>query len=47
MLQIFGTSFNLEVGSFRLRIAVGLDDRSAESAGIRVEDLPRFEIGSK
>ncbi|MDQ6824877.1 MAG: hypothetical protein M3007_05360 [Candidatus Eremiobacteraeota bacterium] len=47
MVQIFGTSFNFDLGSVRLRISIGLDDRSADAAGYRVEDMPRLEIGSK
>ena len=41
-MQLFGTSFNLDMGAFRLRIAIGLDDRT-DNGLVRVEDLPRLE----
>lgn len=47
MLQLFGTSFNLELGRLRLRISIGLEDHASEHAGVRVEDMPRFEVGTK
>ncbi len=45
-MQLFGSSFNLDLGSFRLRISVGLDDRDPQPTGVRVEDMPRFEVGA-
>lgn len=44
-MQLFGTSFNLDLGNLRLRISIGLDERDVERPGTRVEDMPRFEIG--
>jgi hypothetical protein len=44
-MQIFGTSFNMDLGRLRLRLAFGLDEREAEPAGVRLEDMPRLEIG--
>ncbi len=41
-MQLVGTSFNLDMGAFRLRIAIGLDDRS-DAGQVRIEDLPRLE----
>lgn len=43
-MQLFGTSFNMDLGSFRLRFSFGLDDRCSESAQTRVEDMPRLEL---
>jgi hypothetical protein len=43
-MQLFGTSLNLEVGPLRLRLSFGLDDRTAEAAVTRVEDMPRLEF---
>jgi len=43
-MQLFGTTFNMDLGSFRLRIAFGLDDRSADVSPTRVEDMPRLEL---
>lgn len=45
-MQIFGTSFNMDLGSFRLRLSFGLDDRGPEPVGTRVEDLPRLELAN-
>jgi hypothetical protein len=42
-MQIFGTSINLELGSFRVRLSFGLDDRTPETL-TRVEDMPRLEL---
>lgn len=47
MVRLFGTSFSVDVGSIRLNISIGLEDRAAEPVAVRIEDLPRFEIGSK
>lgn len=43
-MQLFGTTFNMDLGSIRLRISFGLDDRSADAGPTRVEDLPRLEL---
>jgi len=44
-VQLFGTSFNFDLGRMRLHISIGLDERAADAATIRVEDMPRFEVG--
>ncbi|MDQ6780707.1 MAG: hypothetical protein M3Z37_06095 [Candidatus Eremiobacteraeota bacterium] len=46
-MQLFGTSFNFDLGRMRLHISIGLDERGPEAAPIRVEDMPRFEVGAK
>ena len=46
-MQLFGTSINIELGNMRFHFSVGLDDRTAPPGGVRVEDLPRLELGSK
>lgn len=43
-MQLFGTSFNLDLGSLRLRISIGIDERDAQAAGVRLEDMPQLEI---
>jgi hypothetical protein len=43
-MQIFGASFNLELGGLRLRLSFGIDERDPDPQITRIEDLPRFEL---
>jgi len=45
-MQLFGTSFNMDLGNLRLHISVGLGEREAQASVVRVEDMPRLEIGT-
>jgi len=42
-VQLFGTSFNLDLGTLRLRLSFSLDDR-ADAGATRIEDMPRLEL---
>ncbi|MDQ6766921.1 MAG: hypothetical protein M3Z41_03845 [Candidatus Eremiobacteraeota bacterium] len=44
-MQLFGTLFNMDLGNLRLHISIGLDEREAQVSGVRLEDMPRLEIG--
>ena len=51
-MQLFGTSFNVDLGNLRLRMSIGIDERETvmseretSPSGVRLEDMPRLEIG--
>jgi len=46
-VQLFGTTVHLDLGRLRLRIAIGLDERLPDAPPTRIEDMPRFEVGSR
>lgn len=46
-MQLFGTSFNLELGSLRLHFSFGLVEREPQPVAVRLEDMPRLEIGTR
>ena len=47
-MQLFG--FNMDVGGLQLRFSIGVDEASHREtasqnrSGLRLEDLPRFEL---
>ena len=50
-MQLFGTSFNVDLGNLRLRMSIGIDEREtgisereAPSSGVRLEDMPRLTL---
>jgi hypothetical protein len=43
VMQLFGTSFNMDLGSFRLHISFGLDERDPEPPKARYP-LPALEL---
>lgn len=45
-MQFFGTSFNVILGNLRLHMSIGIDDRETTVTGVRLEDMPRLEIGA-
>lgn len=44
-MQLFGTSFNVDLGNLRLHFSFGLDEQEAQTQSVRLEDMPRLEIG--
>ena len=45
-MQFFGTSFNVVLGNLQLHMSIGIDEREMPVAGVRLEDMPRLEIGA-
>ena len=43
-MQLFATSLNVDLGAFRLRITIGLDERDREPASVSLEAMPRLEL---
>jgi len=45
-MQFFGTSFRVVLGNIQLHMSVGIDERELQATGVRLEDMPRLEIGT-
>jgi hypothetical protein len=43
-MQLFGTSFNLDLGGLRLRLSFGIEERDPNLQVTRIEELPRLEL---